>query len=152
MPSEHNRLDSLGSTIASFVIWCLSIPLNAIPIYLKYLTDKSTTLSPCHYILADKECTFIFVAVGFMLLLEGGYFFYKGKRWENIVSWIIRIFTVVFIITLILTYIPNAINEVAWEKNQEYQLLINTCFLVTTLSLGLFGHIFICARKMMGDN
>ena len=68
MPSEHNRLDSLGSTIASFVIWCLSIPLNAIPIYLKYLTDKSTTLSPCHYILADKECTFIFVAVGFKSL------------------------------------------------------------------------------------
>lgn len=139
-------------TIAGLIVWVLSIPINAVPIFLKYLTDE-TACSPWYqYILSDKECTFVFVSVSLVLLMEGGYFYYKGKSWETVVSWLIRIMTILLLFTAIINYIPNVTNSMAWAKNMEKQYCLNKCFLVTIVLLGLFGHVFACIRRIVGDD
>ncbi len=143
-------LNGLIDAIFAFIVWLFGLPVSATPIRIKYLTDASTEFSVSaflHYFLSDRECTFIFVVLGFMLLLEGDRFLYKNSKYAEMIVKVARIFTLVstlvYVIFFLVFYTLNATSEVLWTKlgNSCYDL--NLVAFVTVMFLGVVKYSLI---------
>lgn len=150
MSGKTKKKTSIESMVKALIIWLLSIPGNMIPLYLKYLLEKDAKMimySLFEYVMRDRECTFVFVVLGTMLLLEGECFHYNGSKFANFIFWVLRILTIVFVVTLLLVYVPNVISIEVWCNHETKMKDLNSCFLIISIVLGVFSHIFIYRQK-----
>lgn len=150
MENQHKR-ELLLPILFAFFIWLICIPLNAIPIYIKYSIDDTTTKSLLMYVLSDKDCIYIFIPICFVLLLEGGYYYNKGRQWLTLLSWIVFVSSAVLMILSLVWYIPISVSPIALKKESSNLIYANITMFSAVFTLGVFSHILLYKKKLLGE-
>lgn len=149
--NKHQQSKSIVPIVVAFIIWLLSIPINTIPICIRYLANGMTTTPLIDYILSDKEVTFIFVPICFVLLLEAGYSYQKAHPVLNALSWLILAFSTIIIILSLGWYTVCSVAPSVWIKYRTHQSNVSLFLLGSALFIGVLSHAITVIRRLRGE-